>query len=131
MIEFAMTDIKVEQFAIVQPDFPGLEDISLMTELSYKYSVESKEVACLLGFTFKKDEKPLLIINCTCIFSINPKDWESMVTENGIVLPKELMEFLAVQTIGVTRGILFCKTEGSDYQKLIVPPINVRAMLEN
>lgn len=128
MVHFRMNNIMVEQFAIVQTTLPE-GNIQLKTELSYNYSQEGKSVSCKVSFVFSAEESKLLIMIITCYFEIKPEDWQTLLENGEINLPKDLMEMLAVQTIGASRGILFCKTEGTDYNRLILPPINVREIL--
>lgn len=46
-------------------------------------------------------------------------------------IPKDLQKMLAVQTVGASRGVLFCKTECTPFANLILPPVNVAAMLDD
>ena len=45
--------------------------------------------------------------------------------DNKIIIPKELLAHFGVHTIGTARGILHCKTEGTQFNTFILPPINV------
>lgn len=128
MVRFYMEKIAIDQFAIVQKELPE-GNLSLDTEISYKVSEESKAVACIVNFRFHKENEPLLILGCICFFKINPEDWESMNDGEKFKLPQETLEILAVHTIGTSRGIMYCKTEGTAYNNLIIPPLNVRDIL--
>ncbi len=62
---------------------------------------------------------------------IHPDDWATFEKEDGLQIPKSVMELLAVHTIGTSRGILFCKTEGTPFNSLMIPPINVAGMMKD
>lgn len=130
MTRFIMTRIAVRQFAILAKELPTNNPL-LDTEISFQYSKEVQQIACTASFTFKSDKEKLLVISCTCEFIIHPDDWKSLQQESSeINIPQSLLEILAVHTIGTTRGILYCKTEGTPFNELIIPPINVKKMID-
>lgn len=129
MIRFQMKKISVKQFAILAESISS-KDINLNTQLGYQYSDEMKLIACEASFSFKVKDELVLLLVVSCEFQIHPDDWNGFIKADGIVLPKELMEILAVHTIGTSRGILFCKTEGTAFAELMLPPINVKKMIE-
>lgn len=125
-----MKKIAVEQFAILVNEYPRTE-ITLNTDLTFQYSLESRQVACKVAFRFCADDSVCLVLVCKCDFLIAEDDWRRLVKGNGIAIPKSLMEILAVHTIGTARGILFCKTEGTPFNTMMIPPINVEKMMES
>ena len=46
-----------------------------------------------------------------------------------LVILKVMLEHFAVQTVGTARGILHCKTEGSQFNGIILPPVNVTELV--
>lgn len=131
MIHFNMAKINVEQFAILASTLPSGTDISLSTELSFMYSLDSKRVACMLGITFSSPEEKIILLKIRCEFSIHPDDWATFINGNRLIIPKQLLDFFAMHTIGTARGILFCKTEGTPFNSMMIPPINVSSMITN
>ena len=130
MIRFKMSRIAVPQFAILQDTLPQTS-IELSTELSFQYSMEAMQIACGVNYKFRTDDSVFLILVCQCDFKIHPEDWKNMQTEDGLTIPKSVMEILAAHTIGTSRGILFCKTESTPFNSLIIPPINVENMMKD
>ena len=65
----------------------------------------------------------------SCEFDIHPEDWETMVKDDEVKVSKETLCYLAAQTVGVARGVLYCKTEATPFDELILPPINVAEMI--
>lgn len=130
MVRFRMIRINTEQFAILCDELPeDLNNISIETRLRFKVSKDYR-IAPMARFSFVKDEMPLVVIEVCCEFVIHQEDWTKMLKDNDIVVPKETLEYLSAQTIGVARGVLHCKTEGTPLNVFIVPPVNVAAMIE-
>ncbi|HAP30323.1 MAG TPA: hypothetical protein DCR26_09395 [Porphyromonadaceae bacterium] len=132
MIRFKMDNIEVEQFAILSDGLPASGKVDFETSLGFMYSVETKRIACVFILLYSDSDSgaPLLKMALNCQFSIHPDDWNSMISDGVITIPKNLQEFLAVQTVGTSRGILFSKTEKTPFSQLILPPVNVAEMIK-
>lgn len=127
---FQMTRILVPQFAILANEMPENE-ITLKTELEYKYSTEEAKLLSDVRYKFNTENRdtPIIVLEVACEFVIHPEDWQNMRKGDAVEIPKSLMEMMAVHTIGTSRGILYCKTENTPFSGMIIPPINVRKML--
>ena len=130
MIRFNMSRIAVNQFAILSDTYPK-QNITLSTELSFQYSADTRQISCEVGYRFTTDSELFLILKSQCEFIIHPNDWAKFLKDDSVVIPKSVMELLAVHTIGVSRGILYCKTEGTPFNSLMIPPINVARMMKD
>lgn len=128
MVRFNMTRIAVNQFAILSDDLPQGEK-KLSTEISFQYSQETRMIACEVGYKFNAGENPFVVLKIQCEFKIHEEDWGKFVSGKEVSIPKEVLEILAVHTIGTSRGVLFCKTEGTPFNRLMIPPINVARMM--
>lgn len=128
MTRFQMNRIGVNQFAILREQFAG-QEVRLATELSFRYSTEGKQVACIADFKFQDAAGVFLLLSCQCTFLIHPEDWSAFEAKQGVTMPESLLETLAMHTIGTSRGVLFCRTEGTPFAALMIPPINVHDVL--
>ena len=129
MAKFRMFEIHADQFATLVKEMPN-EDLGFNVGLSYKYANNGKIIACSSRFTFTSREEKILVIEVTCDFEIAEESWTEFVKDKTVTIPKSLLEFFAVHTVGTTRGIMFCKTENTSFNKLIIPPLNVSDMVQ-
>ncbi len=128
---FALVNIKTKQFAIIEEAYRKNGELSIKVDNGYGLSVEKKQVVVDLSFRFYKKESPFITIEVLCYFEIDKKGWALLQGKGGdIILPKQLLSHLTVLTVGTTRGILHCKTEGTRYNKYILPTINVNLLVE-
>lgn len=128
MIRFRMFGIHLDQFAILAQNNKDSE-MGMKIELGYKYAEEGKKIACMSNFEFGNQQEKLLILSVTCEFEIPDEDWEKLQQNGKTTISKELLEFFAVHTIGTARGVLFCKTENTTFNNIIIPPINVAELI--
>lgn len=128
MIRFRMIKISVPQFALLSEEFP-LGNISIKTDTKFKYAVEEECVAIEMLYDFLSDNNLFMRLELCCEFEVEHKDWEKQKSGEVIVLPKSFIEHLMVHTVGTARGILYSKTEGTPFDKIILPPMDVTKLV--
>lgn len=129
MFKFRMQHIKVDQFAILEEKLPTTP-IQLETSLGLGANKEHRMITAQLKVTFSSESNILVVLMASCLFEIHPDTWNELSTEGKTIIPKNELAHLAMHTFGTVRGILFCKTEGTNYQQLILPPTNVESMIK-
>lgn len=108
MIKFRMFGIHADQFAILSKSAP-LEDLGLGVNINYKYANKGRIISCSTEFNFlNSTQEKIMILAITCEFEIDESDYKKIHKNGKTVIPKELLEYFAVHTIGTARGILFC-----------------------
>ena len=126
MTKFRMFGIHLDQFAILCEDCK--DEVGMNVSLNFKYGDEGKKVACVVAFDFTSESEKVMVLKMTCEFEIQVDDWKTLRYDKEVVIPKDLLEFFAVHTIGTARGVLFCKTENTQFNYIVIPPINVSEM---
>jgi len=130
-IEFGLNRISTEQFAIIDDNFNTSDEIQLKTNIRYGADDNSKIISCFVEIVFESSNKPFMKIEGGCHFSISDKSWEEMKIDNSVNLPKGFVRHLAVLTVGTVRGILHTKTEGTDYNRYVLPTIDITAIIKD
>ena len=65
-------------------------------------------------------------------YKIKESAWIEMQNSNNkLVLAKEFASHLVMLTIGTLRGTLHCKTENTEFNKFILPTINVTELIKS
>lgn len=128
MTRFRMFGIHLDQFAILADKNPN-EKVGMKVGMNFRYADEGKKIACTANFEFSSDNEKLVVMAVTCDFVIQDDDFEKLKKDEKVAIPKDLLEFFAVHTIGTARGIMFCKTESTPFNNIIIPPINVNDMI--
>lgn len=128
MISFRMQQIKVEQFAILSEVIPP--EFGIETNFSVGSDTANRLLVMRLRINYCSEERTLLTLTLVCIFSVDAESWNQLIADNKITIPRGFLVHMAVHTLGTARGILFAKTEGTEWQNRILPPINVDEMFE-
>jgi hypothetical protein len=130
-IGFAIQGIKTEQFALLEANYNLKKEPDLVTELQFKLDQTNKQIGVYIGFEFIQTKKVFMKIVVSCHFKIQEESWNTNLIKKGNkqIVPKILLAHLAMITVGTSRGILFAKTEGTEFAKFIIPTINVAEMI--
>ena len=131
-ISFSIDGIKTEQFAILEENYHEKKSVDFETGIQFKIDAESKFIASVVRISFNQGKKSFLKIDVSCHFKIDDKSWDTFINKKQQVLtiPKGFLAHMAMITVGTLRGILFTKTEGTVFNKFIIPTIDVASMIE-
>ena len=131
-IGFAFLGIKTEQFAVFEENFNPKKDINLNTGLQFKIDHTAKQIGVFLELSFEQQKKKFIKIQVSCHFKIEDDAWAGFVQkkESNLIIPKDFLAHISMVTVGTTRGVLFAKTEGTQFSKFFVPLINVAEMIK-
>lgn len=129
---FSLLKVSTEQFAILEEGFNEKGKIKITTSLKFGVDDKQKVIAVFTSFIFESDQKPFIIIEASCHFKITNLTWGEMYKTdiNSLLVPKGFLAHLAMLTVGSTRGILHAKTEGTCFNKYVLPTINVTEIIK-
>jgi hypothetical protein len=128
-VGFALLGLKTEQFATFEENFSQKKTTNLTTGLEFIISKE-KQIAVFIAITFEQTKKAFLKIQISCHFGIAPESWDKFCLGSKIVFPKDFMAHITMLTIGSARGVLHAKTEGTIFNKFLLPTIDVTALIK-
>lgn len=127
---FRMVRISLDQFATLSDRLP--EGFNVGISLSFSFSVDTKKIACIINVDIcDAENNRVVILKSTCEFAVHDDDWNGFIKESRFVASAEFLRYLGSQAVGVARGILFCKTEGTPFASLVLPPVNVAKMIKD
>jgi hypothetical protein len=129
-IGFGLSGIKTEQFAIFKENYDVKKVSELITDLAFAVSPDTKILSTIATFSFQQRKKTFIKLEVTCQFVIIEEAWESFAIDNNVTIPKQFLEHMAMLTVGTCRGILFTKTEGTEFNRFLLPTINVSKMVK-
>jgi hypothetical protein len=130
-VGFELQGIKTEQFALLEENFNSKKEVGLGIELQFKLDQTNNQIGVFLGFEFLQTKKVFIKIVVSCHFKIEDDSWNTFLNlkKGKVIIPKGLLAHLAMITTGTSRGILFAKTESTQFSKFIIPTLNVTEMI--
>lgn len=130
-VGFILQGIKCEQFAVLEENFTPKKEIQLGTQLELKFDQTNKQFGVFFGIEFIQTKKTFLKMVVSCHFKILDESWNQFIQKDKpkLIVPKGFMAHLATITVSTTRGVLYAKTEGTQFSKFLVPLLNVTEMI--
>jgi hypothetical protein len=128
-VGFTLLGLNTEQFATFEDNFSEKKKSNLTTGLEFKISKEKKQIGVYVTFTFEQTKKAFLKIQVSCHFGVAPESWDKFCSGSTIVFPKGFISHITMLTVGSARGVLHAKTDGTIFNKFLLPVIDVTAMI--
>ena len=124
MIRFRMFKISVGQFAILSQDAPQ-GGINMSAKMDLKHAADGGAIQVCASFVFEHGEEKIMLLEVACEFVIHKDDLQKLTKDGKVTIPKDTIDYFIAQTVGASRGILHCKTEGTPFNGIVLPPMNV------
>lgn len=129
-ISFALTGLKTEQFASFEENFSPKEEIGLKTGLEFKFNEKSRTIGVFTSFIFEQKKQAFLKLQISCHFKIGEESFTSFCKDSEVIFPKGLLIHLTMITVSSARGVLHAKTEGTIFNKFLLPTMDVTKMVQ-
>lgn len=131
-LSFSLVDINTNEFAIIDSAYNEENNVGLNTSLNFGFDTNKRVLGTQVRFQFEQSASPFLIIDATCGFKISDKSWDSMLDKetNQLVIPEGFASHMAIITVGTIRGILHEKTKETNFNRYILPPINLTKIIK-
>ncbi len=132
-IGFNLLKITTEQFAIIPNAFnKNNHKVEMSIEVNFGIDKDNKIIASFIKVRFEQDKQAFIVIEVANHYKIEDKAWDGFnKSETGIVIPKGFASHLVMITVGTLRGTLHCKTENTDFNRFVLPAINVIDLVKN
>lgn len=124
-----MIKITTVQFAILSK--VAADEYSIETNAELKHTKDGSSIAVDMTFSFESNHERGMVLQVLCEFGIHPEDLQAMTADNKVTIPKGVVDHFIAQTVGTARGILHSKTEGTAFNGIIIPPMNVTTLLDS
>ena len=121
-INFRLINITTEEFKQNEVE---KENGTLDLNFDFQFGVNNEKhfVKTIAKFKFLLDKEEVMEIAVACEFEFEPAGWNYFVKGDQLILPKGLLQELAMFTMHTTRGVLHTKTEGHKNNRLFIPMI--------
>ena len=131
-ISFVLKQIRTEQFAIVDEAITLNPTVNVNTSINFRAEKKDRVIGVMAHFRFEQDKAPIMIISVSCHFQVSEDSWNTFITpeSSATVIPKALMTHFAMLTVGTARGVLHAKTEGTRFNHVLLPAINLTELIK-
>lgn len=131
-IGFSLKRLSTEQFAIIDSLYKEDENIEMKTSVRFGIDSTKKMIVVFFNVSFFQNNAPFLILETGSHFHIVNESWISFedLLNNELNIPRGFISHLVMLSIGSTRGVLHSKTENTNFNKFLLPTINVNDLIK-
>lgn len=97
-------------------------------QVSFNGDLKNRIIGCKTDYVFKQQSTVISSLTVYCYFMIEEGFVKSKTVNNKLELSKDFLRYLATISVGTARGIQHAKTQGTDLNSLVIPPINLVSM---
>lgn len=130
-IYYRFTGLELKQFATFEDAYAeNSGEIAISCKFTFGYNFSHKIVCCTNSVSIVKEGDVLVKADLDAYFAINPDSVASISDTDAVILPPELQAQFASLTYGTIRGVIFAKTLGTPFSKIVLPPNDVLEVMK-
>ncbi len=130
-LQFQLVKIDTPQFAIIN-DGEFNNPLQIDFEINFAIDNNLSAIKNTLKVVYMNANEPVMQLVIDCCYAISPDSWKEITaSDKSIVAPAGFLQHLTALTIGVTRGVLHSKTEGTNLNKFSLPLIDISEIVKN
>lgn len=127
-IAFTLTRISTDHYALIEEAFEDGRDVDFRMQMHF--GVEQQQIIVVVNVQFVQESTMFMMIEASCYFKVEENVWKEFSGENNkVTIEKGFLAYLATLAISTTRGILHNKTEGTLFNRFIIPPVNAETFI--
>lgn len=130
-IYYRFTELDLKQFATFEDGYAeDSREIAISCKFTFAYNFSQNIVCCTNSVSIAKEGDVLVKADLDAYFAINPESVAAISDAGAVVLPPELQAQFASLTYGTLRGVIFAKTLGTPFSKIVLPPNDVLEVMK-
>ena len=127
---FSFNSAELEEFALLSEKLPdNFKEMFVDTTIGVKVNVDHRTLLFDVTVQYIADEVSQMKIKGLFSMIVKKDSWENLIDENQVVFNKEILHFLGQLSIDTLRGMMVLKLNNTFLKNIILPPINVKEIL--
>lgn len=122
-IPYKIERIDTTQFAIFPDKYINGENVSVEMDMTFSTSETISPIKNVTSIRYKQNDDILLVLEIACSFTISEEGLENLRKSGKI--PVEFLRYMGTFSVGIARGVIHARTEGTVLNPVILPPANV------
>ncbi|MBR6042732.1 MAG: hypothetical protein IKP37_08880 [Paludibacteraceae bacterium] len=109
-----------------------MEEGEINVENSFEFNVarDKTHIKCTATSMYVCESNLVMKCQVSGLFMLSEQSWESITKEDELVVPSFFLQHMANIVVGISRGIIFVKTEGLNVQSLPLPLIDLVSVIK-
>lgn len=122
-IPYRIDRIETSQFAIFPDKMVNGEKVSVEVNLDFSLGEKFSPLKNTVNVKYIQNDNLLMIIEVICDYAIPDEGIQAIRKEGKI--PVDFLRYMGSFSVGIVRGIIHARTEGTILGPVILPPVNL------
>ena len=127
-IPYRIERIETNQFAIFPDKVVNREDISVEVNLNFSLGEGLSPLKNVTNIQYTQNGNLVLVLEISCFYSISDEGQQAIRKEGKI--PVDFLRYMGSFSVGIARGIIHARTEGTVLSPVVLPPINLNDTID-
>ena len=123
IINYVIKRLETLQFAMFPDRFVNGKDVEIRSGFGFDVKNDYSTIRHIVDFEFYQDEELILTLKIACYFELAPETQKEIEKEQ--VIPVDFLRYMGTISVGLARGVIHAKTEGTVLNSVVLPPINL------
>jgi|AntRauMFilla1563_2_1112583.scaffolds.fasta_scaffold01417_5 hypothetical protein len=133
-IKFGLREIDTLQYAILPDAYDSSADkfqYSFGINFSFP-DIEKKLICCSCLIKYDGKASPFLVLEVALYFEVEEESWSQLIDRETklVKIPKGTAHHMMSLTIGSARGVLHSETKNTEFNRLILPTVNLNKLID-
>jgi len=131
-IQFGFSTISTDEFALTGEVYDPAKEAQMNVTVNFSFVKNESRLKVGVKCLLHQEEKTLVIIAVSCCFKVSLDDWYAQYNEedNTLTVARLAALHFAGLTVSTTRGVLHTKTENQMMHSVVLPPVNLNAIIK-
>lgn len=127
-IPYKIERIETNQFAIFPDKVVNGAEVSIEVNSGFSAGELLSPLKNVVNVQYKQNGNLILVLEISCFFTISEEGQESVRKEGKI--PVDFLRYMGSFSVGIARGVIHARTEGTVLNPIVLPPINLNDAID-
>jgi hypothetical protein len=131
-LNYQLVEIKTNKFSLFEINFSDTVEINFSNQMGFNLVANKRILTPIFDIEISQKKKVFCKLSTEVSFNISEESWTKlqMGQEKFINFPKQILLIFGSLTVGTARGVLHSKLVNTEYERVILPPINLEEMMK-
>ena len=122
-IQYRIEKIETSQFAIFPEALTVDGEIKITSGFNFATSNDTSHIRCITTIRYEQNDKLILILELACHYALSPEGIEQIKIAGKVDV--EFLRYMATIAVGTARGVIHSRTQSTQLNGFVLPPINL------
>lgn len=132
-IKFRLQKIETRQFAILPESYDSkAEKFQFSFGINFSFpDLQNRLVCCSCLIKYMGEVSPFLVLEVAIYYEVEENSWNQMLDmdHKKVRLPNSTANHMMSLLVGTARGVLHSETENTEFNRHVLPTINLSSLI--